>query len=156
MDRSLEVVNLIKISTKNKSSLTSLRDRRTSSLATSLSSDSSLISISEPYSSEDWELPPKKPQNVYKLKLWNYISHYFIEFHLVNIPFTFDQDPIHINHLDKSLIDWDKKQGYLHVHFGDIKFGLNPLVRPYLPVSSLCCVTNICHKQFFNTFIGGF
>jgi hypothetical protein len=101
-------------------------------------------------------LPPIKPQNVYKLKWWHYISHSFIKFHSVNIPFTSDQDLIHINLLDKSLIDWDKKEGYLYVHFGAIKFGLNPLVQPYLPVSSLCCVIDICHNQFFDALIGGF
>ena len=42
------------------------------------------------------------------------------------------------------------------MHLGTIKLGLGPLVRPYLPVSSLCVAVDTCHKNFVDAIIGGF
>ena len=58
--------------------------------------------------------------------------------------------------LDRSQIDWARKQGYKYVHLGAIRLGLNPLVRPFLNVSSLCVAVDTCHKHFANAIIGGF
>jgi len=61
MDPLLNVINLTNISTNNTSSFTYLRDKQTSSLATSLSFNSSLISIPKLSPYEHWELPPIEP-----------------------------------------------------------------------------------------------
>lgn len=47
-------------------------------------------------------------------------------------------------------------KGFKYCHLGAIRFGLNPLVRPYLDIKSLCIVVDTRHNQFANVVIGGF
>jgi len=150
----MDTINLTEIFTNN-SSFTSVRDQKDASLASS-NSDRSLIFISEINSTTHWELPPIYPQQVYKLKWWQYLSHSFIKIHSVNIPFTANDDPINVNILDKHILDSEKKQDYLYAHLGVVKFGLNPLIRIYLPISSLCCVIATRHNKFLDALIGDF
>ena len=49
-----------------------------------------------------------------------------------------------------------KAQGFKYVHLGAIKLGLGPLVRPYLPISSLCVAIDTRHRTFADAIIGGF
>ena len=49
-----------------------------------------------------------------------------------------------------------KAQGFKYVHLGAIKLGSRSLVRPYLPVSSLCVAIDTRHRNFANAIIGGF
>jgi hypothetical protein len=63
---------------------------------------------------------------------------------------------VNITLIDRDLIDWAKRQGYSYAYIGAIKFGLNPLVRPYFLVSSLVCVVDIRHNKFSNALVGGF
>ena len=42
------------------------------------------------------------------------------------------------------------------MHLGAIKLGLGSLVRPYLPVSSLCVAVDTRHRNFVDAIIGGF
>ena len=72
------------------------------------------------------------------------------------IAFTNADQPVHINLLEHSQIDWARKQGYKYVHLGAIRLGLNPLVRPFLNVSSLCVAVDTRHLHFANAIIGGF
>ena len=58
--------------------------------------------------------------------------------------------------MEKRQIDWVKAQGFKYVHLGAIKLGLGPLVRPYLPVSSLCVAIDTRHRNFSDVIIGGF
>jgi hypothetical protein len=83
----------------------SITKRRASSILSGTSSDESLISIHEPNSPKHWELPPICPQDVYKLKWWNYLSHSFIKVHSIDIPFSTNEDPVNITLTDKDLID---------------------------------------------------
>ena len=55
----------------------------------------------------------------------------------MSFPFNDSQDPVHINLLDKSQIDWARSKGYKYAHLGAIRLGINPLVRPFFPISSL-------------------
>jgi len=72
-----DAINLLEISTNNTSSFTSLRNRQASSLTTSISLNSSLISVSKHSYIEQWELPHIKPQKVYKLKWSNYLLNFY-------------------------------------------------------------------------------
>ena len=75
----------------------------------------------------------------------------------MDITFTYQEDPIHINLIHKTQIDWAKSKGFKYVHLGAVKLGLRPsLVRSYLNVSSLCCVLDTCHLEFVDVIIGGF
>ena len=42
------------------------------------------------------------------------------------------------------------------MHLGAIRLGLNPLVRPFLNVSSLCVTVDTRHMHFADAIIGGF
>ena len=66
----------------------------------------------------------------------------------IDVSFTDKYEPIHINLFDKRQIDWEKAQGFKYVHLGAIKLGLGLLVRPYLPVSSLCVAIDTRHRNF--------
>ena len=74
----------------------------------------------------------------------------------IDIPFTDSQDPVHINLLDKSQIDWARSQGYKYGHLGAIQLGINPLVCPFLPISSLCVAIDTRHTDFAHAIVGGF
>ena len=74
----------------------------------------------------------------------------------MNITFTDQEELIHINLIDKEKIDWVKSKGNLYAHLGVVKLGLDPLVRPYLNVSSLFCVLYTHHLEFVDALIGGF
>lgn len=49
-----------------------------------------------------------------------------------------------------------KTKGYKYAHMGAVKLGLGPLVRPYMNVSSLCCVLDTRHLEFSDALISGF
>ena len=70
--------------------------------------------------------------------------------------FTNKDEPVHIILLEKCQIDWGKSQGFKYVHLGAIKLGWGPLVRPYLPFSSLCVAIDTRRHNFADTIIGGF
>ena len=97
----------------------SLAERRYS-FAECSTSDSSLlvIHIDNSNPSADWKLPTILPKDVYKLSLWKYIACQQIHLSSVDISFTDKQEPVHINLLDKSQIDWVKSQGYKYAHLG--------------------------------------
>ena len=135
----------------------SLAERR-SSFAECSSSDntSSIIHIENTNPSSEWQLPAILPKDVYKLSFWEYIACTHIKVSSVDISFTDSEEPVHINLLEKRQIDWAKKQGYKYAHLGAIKLGLGPLVRPYLPVSSLCVAVDTRHTQFADAIIDGF
>ena len=117
----------------------SLAERRSSfSQCSSSDPDSSIIHIDEPNPSYEWKLPTLLPKEIYKLKFWEYVSSQHFRVSSVDIAFTDADNPVHINLLDRSQIDWARKQGYKYAHLGAIGLGLNPLVRPFLNVSSLC------------------
>ena len=48
------------------------------------------------------------------------------------------------------------KEGYRYAHLGAIKLGLGPLVRPYLPMPSLCVAVDTRHRNFADAIIGSF
>ena len=74
----------------------------------------------------------------------------------IDVSFTDKDEPVHINLLEKRQIDWAKAQGLKYLHPWAIKLGLGLLVRPYLPVSSLCVSIDTRHQTFFDAIIGGF
>ena len=90
------------------------------------------------------------------MKWWQYKSCTQIKISSLDITFTDQEEPIHINLIDKDQIDWAKTKGYKYAHLGAVKLGLGPLVRPYMNVSSLCCVLDTRHLDFANALIGGF
>lgn len=90
------------------------------------------------------------------MKWWKYFSHSRIKLSSIDVSFTGKEEPIHINLLDVDQIDWSKIKCYKYVHIGAVKLILGPLVRPFLPISSLCAVTDTRHLEFFDTIIGGF
>ena len=90
------------------------------------------------------------------MKWWQYKSCTQIKISSLDITFTDQEEPIHINLIDKDQIDWAKTKGYKYVHLGPVKLGLVPLVRPYMNVSSLCCVLDTRHLDFADALIGGF
>ena len=91
---------------------------------------------------------------MYKLKWWQYSSTTQIKISSVDISFTDSEEPVHINLIDKQQIDWDIKVGFKYAHLGAIKLGLGPLVRPYLPISSLCVAVDTRHRNFVDAIIG--
>ena len=134
----------------------SLAERRSSfSQCSTIDLDSSIIHIDESNLSAEWKLPSLLPKEIYKLKLWEYVAAQHFRVSSVDIAFTDADNPVHINLLDRSQIDWAQKQGYKYVHLGAIRLGLNPLVRPFLNVSSLCVAVDTRHKHFSNAIIGG-
>ena len=52
---------------------------------------------------------------------------------------------IKINTIDKEQINWEKSKGYIYAHLGDVKLGLDSLVRPYMNAFYLCCVLDTRH-----------
>ena len=134
-----------------------LAERRSSfAECTTSDSSSSVIHIDNSNPSADWKLPTILPKDVYKLSLWKYIACQQIRLSSVDISFIDKQEPVHINLLEKSQIDWEKQKGYKYAHLGAIFLGLGPLVRPYLPVSSLCVAVDTRHNDFAHAVIGGF
>ena len=91
-----------------------------------------------------------------KLKWWQYSSATQIKISSVDISFTDSKDPVHINLIDRQQIDWAIKVGFKYGNLGAIKLGLGPLVRPYLPISSLCVAIDTRHTDFAHAIIGGF
>ena len=90
------------------------------------------------------------------MKWWQYKSNTLIKISSLDIKFTDQEDPIHINLIDKEQIDWEKSKGYIYAHLGVVKLGLGPLVQSYMNVFSLCCVLDTCHLEFYDTLIIGF
>jgi len=90
------------------------------------------------------------------MKWWDYKLHTQIKVSFVNIVFTDQEKPIHINLLDKSQIDWAKKQGYKYAHLGVLKLGIGPLVRPFILLSSLYVVVDTKNIEFCDVIIDGF
>ena len=62
------------------------------------------------------------------MKWWQYKSCTQIKISSLDITFTDQEEPIHINLIDKDQIDWVKTKGYKYVHLGAVKLGLGPLV----------------------------
>jgi len=104
----------------------------------------------------NWELPSILPTEVYKLHWYKYYSITQIKVSSTDVAFTGQDGPLHIDLLDKHQIKWALSKGYKYAHIGAIKFGLGPLVHPYLPVSSLCAIVDTRHKEFKDALIGGF
>ena len=104
----------------------------------------------------NWELPSIVPSEVYDLKWWQYKSASHIKISSVDVSFSDKDEPVHINLLEKSQIDWALKQRYKYAHLGAIRLSLGPLVRPYLPISSLCVAIDTHHTDFAHAIIGGF
>jgi len=133
--------------------IVSLAERRSSFQNSGASS--SIITIDDTIPFPDWKVPEILPSEVYKIKWWQYTSHTKIKISSLDITFTDQEEPIHINLIDKEQIDWAKTKGYKYVHMGIVKLGLGPLVRPYMNVSSLCCVLDTRHLDFYDALIGG-
>ena len=102
------------------------------------------------------KLPEILPSEVYKMKWWQYKSNTQINISSLDINFTDQEDPIHINLIDKEQIDWEKSKGYIYAHPGAVKLGFGPLVQSYMNVFSLCCVLDTRHLEFSDTLIRGF
>ena len=135
----------------------SLAERHSSFTECSTSDQSSsIIHINNTNPSADWQLPAILPRDVYKLSGWKYFAYSQIKVSSVDISFSDNQEPAHINLLDKCQIDWAKEQGYKYTHLGAIRLGLGPLVRPYLPIYSLCVSIDTRHTDFAHAIIGGF
>ena len=62
------------------------------------------------------------------MKWWQYKSNTQIKISSLDIKFTNQEDPIHINLIDKEQIDWEKSKGYIYAHLGAVKLGLGLLV----------------------------
>ena len=106
-----------------------LAERRSSFSNCSTSDpDSSIVHIDEFNPSHEWKLPTLLPKEIYKLKLWEYVSAQHFRVSSIDIAFTNADQPVHINLLERSQIDWERKQGYKYAHLGAIRLGLNPLV----------------------------
>ena len=90
------------------------------------------------------------------MKWWQYKYNTQIKISSLDINFTDQEYPIHINLIDKEQINWAKSKGYIYAHLGAVKLGLDSLVWPYMNVFSLCCVLDTHHLYFSNALIGGF
>jgi hypothetical protein len=117
---------------------------------------SPIITMNDINPPTNWKLPAIMPKEIYKMQWWNYKSHTQIKMSFVDVSFTDQDEPIHINLLDKSQIGWDIRQGYKYAHLSVVKVGLGPLVRPFLHVASLCDVVDTHHVEFSDAIIGGF
>ena len=117
--------------------------------------ESSIITLHEANPSGTWDLPSILPFEVYKLKWYKYFSTTQIKISSTNVAFTGQDDPIHINLLSKEQIAWEKSKGYKYAHLGAVKFRLGPLVRPFLPVLSMCSIVDTRPKEFQDALIGG-
>ena len=69
------------------------------------SASSSIITINDTIPSPDWKLPEILPSEVYKMKWWQYKSCTQIKISSLEITFTDQEEPIHINLIDKDQID---------------------------------------------------
>ena len=91
-------------------------DQTTVSLAERKSSfqtfgaSSSIITIDDIIPSLDWKMPEILPSEVYKMKWWQYKSCTQIKISSLDITFTDQEDPIHINSINKDQIDWGEKK----------------------------------------------
>ena len=85
------------------------------------------------------------------------MKHTHINISSVDIYFTYKEEPIHINLINKEKIDCDKYKGYKNVHLSVVKLGLGSLVGPFILVSSLCVVFyNTYHIDFVDVVIDSF
>ena len=82
---------------------------------------SSIITIDDTIPSPNWKLPEILPSEVYKMKWWQYKSSMQIKTSSLEITFTNQEEPIHINLIDKEQIDWEKSKGYKYAHLGVVK-----------------------------------
>ena len=138
MDPSMDSVGFTSLEYQSTDQTTVSLTERKSFFQTSAAS-SSIITIDDTIPSPDWKLPEILPSEVYKMKWWQYKSCTQTKISSLDITFTDQEEPIHINLIDKDQIEWEKK-GYRYAHIGAVKLGHGPLVRPYMNVSSLFCV----------------
>lgn len=157
MDPAMDQVELFVLDCQTQNDVeVSLADCRSYFIRTSTSKDSSIIHMNDENPSTNWQLPKIVPSEVYNLKWWRYHSATQIKVMSIDVSFSDSNDPTHINLLDQTQIDWALKEGYSYAHLGAIKLGLDPLVRPFLPVSSLCVAVDTHHVNFADAIIGGF
>ena len=104
MDPSMDSVELTSLDFQSTDQTTVSLDERKSSFQTSGAS-SSIITIDDTIPSPDWKLPKILPSEVYKMKWWQYKSCTQIKISSLDINFTDQEEPIHINLIDKDQID---------------------------------------------------
>ena len=109
---------------QNEDGAVSLAERRSSFVHDCSTSDSSVIHITDRNPSSNWELPPIVPSEVYDLKWWKYKSSTQVKLSSIDVCFADNEEPVHINLLEKHQIDWAIKQGYKYAHLGAIRLGL--------------------------------
>ena len=127
MDLSMDSVRLTSLDCQSTDQTTVSLTERKSSFQTSTAS-LSIITIDDTIPSPDWKLPEILPSEVYKMKWWQYKSCTQIKISSLDITFTDQEDPIHINLIDKDQMDWEKTKGYKYAHLGAIKLGLGLLL----------------------------
>ena len=104
MDPSMDFVGLTSLDCQSTDQTTvSLAERR-SSFQNSVAS-SSIITIDDTIPSPKWKLPEILPLEVYKMKWWQYKSNTQIKTSSMDITITDQEEPIHINLIDKEQID---------------------------------------------------
>jgi hypothetical protein len=104
----------------------------------------------------NWTMPEIEPSKIYDLPMFKFRATTLIRYCSTNVPLSLGQNVYQIPMIQQVDIDWGLENGYKYVHLGLIQFGINPLVRPGLNTSALCCVIDSRHNQFSDAMIGGF
>ena len=107
MDPSMDSVGITSLDYQSTDQTTiSLTERKSS--FHNFAASSSIITIDDTIPSPNWKLPNILPSEVYKMKWWQYKSCTQIKISSLYFTFTDQEEPIHINLIDKDQIDWQK------------------------------------------------
>jgi hypothetical protein len=104
----------------------------------------------------NWSMPEIEPSKIYDLPMFKFRATTLIRYCSINVPLSLGQNVYQIPIIKQEDIDWGLEHGYKYVHLGLLQFGINPLIRPGLDTSALCCVLDSRHNQFNDALIGGF